>query len=121
VARKAAGLCLDRSCKNKRGRERFCDAHLAKFRAKELQRRGYDQATVWADQGGKCALTGRLLVKGVNAVFERIVGPGLGGKAERSNVRWVIRSVNTLRRGMPDDEFLALCRDVVGHSDRFFR
>lgn len=70
----------------------------------------------WSDQGGKCALSGRDL--DMKFEVDHIVPRSRGGGDDLSNLRLVCKAANQAKRSLLDDEFIALCRDIVGrHQD----
>lgn len=73
---------------------------------------------LFAEQSGRCALTGRALTIGVNASIDHVHQKSNGGGHELSNLRWVLTAANIARAKMTDDEFIAMCRDVVAHAAR---
>lgn len=68
-------------------------------------------------QGGRCAISGRQIMPGVNGSVDHIVPRSKGGKNEISNLRWVERDANYYRGNMSDDDLIQLCRDIVAHAD----
>lgn len=66
-------------------------------------------------QGGRCALTGRLLDAGMH--LDHRVPRALGGGDEVGNLRWVVEDANRAKRALSDEDFIALCRDVAAWAD----
>lgn len=70
-----------------------------------------------------CVLTGRKLIfnfgyngdKNGNASLDRI---DCGRGYLPGNVRFVLKDINFARQQLPDDVFIALCLEVVEHSER---
>lgn len=87
------------------------------FWSKTMRFRGEGRATpqelarLWKKQRGRCALTGRRLDR--KAEVDHIQAKARGGSDRIDNLRWVCRLVNFARRDLPDDEFFALCGDVM--------
>ncbi len=87
------------------------------FWARAMKLRGKDRAThrelaaLWHEQRGKCALTGRRLDR--SAQLDHVVPQAKGGVDRITNLRWVCEQVNIAKRDMMDDEFAALCSDVM--------
>jgi 5-methylcytosine-specific restriction endonuclease McrA len=73
-----------------------------------------DLASIWKAQRGSCALTGRKLDQ--DAQLDHVVARARGGTDERTNLRWLCREANLARRELSDDEFIALCSDVLKHK-----
>lgn len=107
---------------HKRNREQNCqkmrDYYARRFFwGKAMKLRGKDRAdyrqiaALWKAQKGFCALTGRRLDR--SAELDHIIAKARGGSDGVTNLRWVCRAVNFARRDLPDDEFFALCRDVM--------
>lgn len=69
---------------------------------------------MWATQNGRCGLTG-LAMDIQEADIDHIVPLCRGGSSDISNLRWVRRVANAAKDGLLDEEFIALCRDVVSH------
>lgn len=70
-----------------------------------------DLAALWRQQRGLCALTGRKLDR--SAEVDHIVPRARGGGDLISNLRWVCRDANRAKRDLTDEEFGALCADVM--------
>ena len=71
--------------------------------------------SLWKEQRGRCALTGRRLNRN-NSQVDHIVPKSKGGSNERTNLRWLHTDVNQARRALSDSEFLDLCRDVAKYA-----
>ena len=84
----------------------FNGSHKTFLTAKQLW-------SLWKSQRGKCALTGRKLTLEVYPEVDHIIPKSKGGTHEINNLRWVIKSINRIKRDTLDAEFIALCRDVV--------
>ena len=69
-------------------------------------------AALWKSQRGRCALTGRRLTRD-NAHLDHIVPKARGGSDCIANLRWLCIEANMSKRAMHDDEFIAMCRDVM--------
>lgn len=85
-------------------------------RAMKLRQEGRasykDLASIWKEQRGRCALTGRRLSRD-NAHLDHIVALARGGSDAKSNLRWVCTEANLAKRDLSDAEFSALCADVM--------
>jgi 5-methylcytosine-specific restriction endonuclease McrA len=68
--------------------------------------------SLWKQQRGKCALTGRIL-NSKNSELDHVIPRSKGGTEERSNLRWLHRDVNQAKRALSDSTFITLCEDVV--------
>lgn len=68
-------------------------------------------ASLWKTQRGRCALTGRRLDRA--AQLDHILPRARGGTDEISNLRWVCDAANLAKRDLTDEEFAALCADVM--------
>lgn len=71
-----------------------------------------DLSSIWKAQRGLCALTGRRLNR-ENAHLDHIVAKARGGSDGIGNLRWVCNEANLAKREMSDEEFAALCSDVM--------
>jgi 5-methylcytosine-specific restriction endonuclease McrA len=67
---------------------------------------------LWDSQDGRCGLTGRPLTP-ANAELDHIIPRKRGGSSELDNLRWVCVEANRAKRDLLDEEFLALCTNVV--------
>ena len=63
----------------------------------------------------KCPFTGEKLTN-ENMSIDHIVSKSLGGKNIPSNVRLVLKSINTAKQTMSDAEFIELCNKVTLNS-----
>lgn len=69
------------------------------------------------DQNYRCAMTGELLVPGLNASLDHIVPKCKGGSMDDpDNLWWVTLDVNFAKRQFMPDEFLEFCRKVVAFA-----
>lgn len=68
---------------------------------------------IWEEQRGVCAVTGQTLIPGHNASLDHIVPVSKSGTNERTNLRWVLLSINRAKSDMTHDEFVSMCRSVV--------
>ena len=88
------------------------------FWGKAMKLRGPDRATykdvahLWHEQRGRCALTGRPLTR-EGAQLDHIIPKTRGGGDNVENLQWLCREANIAKRAMTDDEFIALCSDVM--------
>lgn len=72
-------------------------------------------ASLWKEQRGLCAVTGRRLTK-ANAQLDHIIPLVEGGVGARFNLRWVHRDVNYAKRDLSDAAFLQLCKEVAARN-----
>ena len=73
---------------------------------------------LWRRQRGRCALTGRLLNgRNPNSVsLDHIFPKHLGGQTSIGELRWVTLEANQAKWKLTDNNFKALCVDVVAHA-----
>lgn len=67
-------------------------------------------------QGFRCALTGRRL-EPQTAALDHIVPVSRGGEHRMENVQILQKQVNRVKHTLTNEEFIALCREVVAHAD----
>lgn len=99
------------------------NAHMRKrfFYARAVNLRGpghataRDLAAIWKRQRGLCALTGRRLDR--SAEIDHIIPRVRHGGDAPGNLRWVVKDANRAKRDLLDDDFIALCRDIVRRAD----
>ena len=74
---------------------------------------------LWKKQSGRCGLTGRKLDgrKRYNASLDHTISQCKGGLTEPSNLRWVCLEANLAKHKLSDEQFVALCSDVVKHMN----
>ena len=115
--RKALGLCT--ACgREPRGASLVCyGCWFRQSAAVNLhdRARGPEIRSIFDAQGERCALTGTVLVPGVNASLDHKVPRARGGGNETANLRWPTDVVHRAKQDLLDDEFLAQCRSVVEH------
>jgi 5-methylcytosine-specific restriction endonuclease McrA len=75
-----------------------------------------DLMAILKRQQERCALTGRSL-KPAYAAIDHIVPLIKGGKHVAANLQILHMQVNVAKGSMAQDEFIALCREVVAHAD----
>lgn len=68
---------------------------------------------IFDSQGGRCAYSGRPIRIGGDAELDHIVPESKGGTGELSNLQWVCKAANEMKRSMLESEFFALIRDIV--------
>jgi hypothetical protein len=90
--------------------------HFFRWRARLLNRTGRNVtaeqlASLWKQQGGRCALSGRKL--GRDAHIDHIHPRSKGGKTSIENLRWLDPWVNIALQDLTDGEFLARCTQVA--------
>lgn len=87
------------------------------FWTKAMKLRGEDRATaedlaaLWKSQRGRCALTGRQLDR--SAQLDHKLPKARGGDDRASNLQWLCEPANLAKRDLTDEEFVALCADVM--------
>lgn len=64
-----------------------------------------------------CALTGIKLTKETMSV-DHIIPMSKGGSNEPQNIRLVDKDVNLARRALTDEQFFALCQNVVNYKEK---
>lgn len=111
----AAGTCIDcrRSAADVAQKCVTCWFRYAACRNAGGSKNGPTLEAIWHAQGGRCALTGVALVRGDGASVDHHVPRSRGGTHDASNLRWVTRAANVAKNNLSDDDFLALCRNVV--------
>lgn len=75
-----------------------------------------DISRLWYLQRGRCALTGRKLDR--SAQLDHILPKVRGGIDAIGNLQWVCEAANIAKRHMTDEEFTALCADVMAWIGR---
>jgi len=71
--------------------------------------------SLWRKQRGLCVLSGEKLTI-TNAELDHIAPKSRGGTHELSNLRWLSKRINRLKRNYSDSEFIALCGAVIEHA-----
>lgn len=71
---------------------------------------------LWNKQDGKCAISGRTLVIGLNVSLDHIVPKSKGGSNKVANLQWTLTSVNSGKLGETSEEYIELCRDIVSFN-----
>lgn len=89
---------------------RFFWAKATKLRA-PVRATPADLWKLWKAQRGLCALTGRRLDR--SAQLDHKVPRARGGGDELANLQWLSPEANLAKRDLTDDEFAALCGDVM--------
>ena len=69
-------------------------------------------ARLWRSQLGLCALTGVKLTT-ENSELDHIIPKSRGGSHELTNLRWVTKLANRLKRDLLDSELIEACISVV--------
>jgi 5-methylcytosine-specific restriction endonuclease McrA len=119
AARRAANLCLRCGAPADPIREtdliclRCWFVHMAR-KATGSNRNGPVLQALWDAQHGRCAYTGAALVPGVNASLDHKLPRTRGGSSERENLQWVTTRINSMKNNLTHDEFVSLCRLIVG-------
>ena len=97
-----------------------CERHMPSSR---LERPGRHRAICTRDllnllaaQHYRCALTGRVL-EPANAAMDHMLPVSRGGRHLIENIQLLEKSVNRAKGTMTNEEFLAMCRDVVAWAD----
>ena len=73
-------------------------------------------ASLWKKQRGLCALTGRRLDR--SAQLGRKLPKAKGGNDSINNLQWLCESANLAKRDLTDEQFSALCSDVMAWIGR---
>ncbi len=112
----ASGLCI--TCKEQAATSLFCLHHwfqgIGRPHGLTVKNGGLELIKlIWEEQRGLCALTGEVLVPGVNASLDHITPVSQGGTNAKDNLRWVLLEVNEAKAGLLDTDFIAMCRKVV--------
>ena len=68
------------------------------------------------NQNYRCALTGRRL-EPQTAALDHIIPVSRGGEHVMENVQVLQKQVNRVKHTLTNEEFIALCREVVAHAD----
>lgn len=68
---------------------------------------------LFVSQGGRCALTGEVLILGENTSLDHRVPQSGGGTRTLDNVQWVVKSANFGKGAQLPEEYLATCHRVV--------
>lgn len=97
-----------------------CERHASPAR---LDRAGRQRAVCTRDllnllnaQSYRCALSGRVL-EPANAAMDHVQPVSRGGRHSIENIQLLEKAVNRAKGTMTNDEFLAMCRDVVAWAD----
>ncbi len=113
------GLCI--FCKTKSLKHsKMCERHfLMSIATSTLKNRKLadELLLLFNLQNGKCYLTGRKLIFGLNAGIDHII-PRSKNKnliSDIRNIRWVDKKVNEIKRDLTDKEFVKLCKDVLNN------
>jgi len=112
------GLCI--FCRNsKLPNAHVCERHYFLNVATTLKNRNLASGLdlLWQLQEGKCYLTGRKLIMGVNASIDHIIPKCKNGKVDSlENVRWCDKGVNWLKSGHTINELIQLCKEVIDYQ-----
>lgn len=95
-----------------RWRERHFFAYKVRYLDDVLAK---DLWSLWKQQRGRCALTGRKLDRGAH--IDHKLPKSRGGTSQLDNLQWLSAYANYLKRHLTNEEFLLLCRDVVAWTD----
>lgn len=71
--------------------------------------------SLWDQQGGLCALSGRPL-EIQTAELDHRIPRSRGGGDDLTNLRLVAPEANRAKGALTDDELVALCRDILGRA-----
>jgi hypothetical protein len=72
---------------------------------------------IWDEQAGLCAYSGEPLTLGLNASLDHIVAVASGGTSVPTNLQWVTRVVNAMKRDLSEEQFLSVIRAVANHRN----
>lgn len=94
-------------------------AYYAKrfFWGRAMKLRGEGRATarelaaLWKAQRGRCALTGRRLDR--TAQLDHKTAKARDGQDHIGNLQWLCKDANLAKRELTDEQFVALCADVM--------
>lgn len=70
-------------------------------------------ATLFEEQGGRCAYTDEPLILGVNASIDHKTPQCRGGGHEIENLQWVSKRINSNKFNLTHDEFVAECASIA--------
>ena len=111
------GLCI--FCKNKSLKySKMCQRHfLLSIATSTLKNRGLSEELLelFNLQNGRCYLTGRKLIFGLNAGLDHIIPRSRNKElsTDIKNIRWIDKKVNKVKSDLTDKEFLKLCKEVL--------
>lgn len=105
--------------------KRCYERHFFRLTAQNLRGRANDPLSakkadisrLWKKQRGRCALTGRKLVR-ETAVLDHIVPLVKGGGSSIDNLQWLHKDANYAKRDLLEVTFLQLCREIVEFQSR---
>jgi 5-methylcytosine-specific restriction endonuclease McrA len=69
-------------------------------------------------QAYRCALTGRQLMPDT-AALDHVIPVSRGGEHRIENAQVLQKAVNRAKGTLTNEEFIALCHEVVAHANRF--
>lgn len=104
---------------NREARTAAMRAYYAKrfFWGRAMKLRGPGKATaldlamLWKAQRGRCALTGRRLDR--TAQLDHKTAKARAGQDHIENLQWLCEEANLAKRALSDEQFIALCGDVM--------
>lgn len=67
-------------------------------------------------QKGRCALTREPLILGLNSSIDHRTPVSRGGARAVANVQWVTATINWAKQDRTNEEFVALCRQVLKYA-----
>jgi hypothetical protein len=70
-------------------------------------------ATLFDEQGGRCAYTGETLVLGVNTSIDHKTPQCRGGGHNIENLQWVSKRINGNKYNLTHEEFVAECANIA--------
>lgn len=93
---------------------RLCRSRAKNKRRKTSGGRRWRLGTqaLYEKQGGRCALTGRPIDRS-NMHLDHRVPRAKGGPGTLDNLQWLHKDVNAMKHALSQDEFIALCEEVV--------
>lgn len=118
-ARVQAGVCT--SCQAPATAGQFCEEHWFR-QVRVTHKLGPNGVAIlrrlWAQQGGRCAITGDLLVPGGNASLDHITPRSKGGTSDEANLQWVTTETNWYKGDRSLTDLREWCRKVAANAPK---
>jgi hypothetical protein len=109
---RSGGQCV--SCKiASRVDNTYCESCWFSDRAKKNAVDADALRALWEKQGRRCALTGAPIAPGPDMSVDHRMPVCRQGSSDIENLQWVTLAANHSKRGMTNEEFVALCRAVA--------